>query len=247
MISFGNIFILTKKELKSYFLSPLIYIVAALFTLIVGWLFFNYLIIAKQVEHSSITDTVIVPIFGNLNFLFLLIAPITTMGVFTEEYKNNTMDLLHISKVNDLDIVLSKLIASVFSNLFLLLLTLILPIILFFSGHSDWGIFISCYFGMILSIFCYCSVGVFTSSISKNQIVASFLTFFLLFGLMLFALAANATDNQMVAEFIRYLGITFHYQGFARGAIRNYDVVYYLTFPIFFIFLTYKRLDARNW
>jgi hypothetical protein len=69
----------------------------------------------------------------------------------------------------------------------------------------------------------------------------------MLFGLMLFSLAANGTNNQILSELINYVGITSHYHGFANGAIRNYDIIYYLTFPLFFIFLTLKRIDARNW
>ncbi len=109
---------LVKKELIDIFSAPMIYVLAALFCFIMGWLFFNYLVSSKELSSVNIKDSVIVPIFGNMNFIFIFLSPLLTMRVFAEEKKQFTLDLLLISKLSETEIIIGKFISVFVSALF---------------------------------------------------------------------------------------------------------------------------------
>lgn len=239
--------ILVRKELKDAFLSPLIYILAGLFCFMMGWLFFNYLIQAKQLTTRNMTDAVITPIFGNINFIFVFLSPLLTMRAFAEEKKQSTLDLLLRSELSELQIILAKFISNAVLVLFLISFTFIFPVILALSGYSDWGVVSSAYIGVFLSICAYLSVGLFCSSLTDNQIVASLLTFCILLGSMLMVITVNASNNYLLSLMIQYLTVPFHYEGFIKGLIRSYSFVYFASYMGFFFFLTLKSLQSRKW
>jgi ABC-2 type transport system permease protein len=244
---FKKIMILTKKELKDSFSSPLIYILSGLFSLMMGWLFFNYLLQSKDMTSASMTQAVITPIFGNINFIFIFLCPLITMRSFAEEKKQQTLDLLLRSNLSEMQIILGKFLSNVLMVFFMLSLTLLFPLILAFSGYSDWGVVWSSYLGIALSVMAYISVGLFCSSLTDNQIVASLITFCILLGSMLLVISVNATNNYLLALMIQYLTIPFHYEGFTKGLLRSYSFVYFLSYLSFFFLLTLKSLQSRKW
>jgi ABC-2 type transport system permease protein len=242
-----KISILVKKELKDAFLSPLIYILAGLFCFMMGWLFFNYLLQAKQLTTRNMTEAVITPIFGNINFIFVFLSPLLTMRAFAEERKQATLDLLLRSELSEIQIIISKFISNMLLVLFMISFTLIFPVILALSGYSDWGVVSSAYIGVLLSIMAYLSVGLFCSSLTDNQIVASLLTFCILLGSMLMVITVNASNNYLLSLIIQYLTVPFHYEGFIRGLLRSYSFVYFASYIGFFFLLTLKSLQSRKW
>lgn len=239
--------VLIKKELKDSFYSPLIYILTGLFCFMMGWLFFNYLMQAKTLTTVTMAQAVITPIFGNMNFIFIFLCPLLTMRTFAEERKQGTLDLLLLSKLSEMQIIIGKFISNAILVLFMLSFTLIFPLILHFSGYSDWGVIGSSYLGVILSVLAYLSVGLFCSSLTDNQIVASLLTFCILLGSMLMVITVNATNNYLLALMIQYLTVPFHYEGFVRGGVFSYSLVYFISYLGFFFLLTLKSLQARKW
>ena len=247
MIRMSPVLILAKKEMKDSFSSPLIYVLSGLFSLMMGWLFFNYLLQSSQMTTTTMTQGVITPIFGNINFIFIFLCPLITMRSFAEEKKQHTLDLLLRSELTELEIILGKFISNVSTVLFMLSLTFLFPLILSFSGYSDWGVVWSSYLGIILSVMAYTFVGLFCSSLTDNQIVASLMTFCLLLGSMLMVISVNATNNYLLALVVQYLTIPFHYEGFTRGVIKSFSIVYFLSFYAFFILLTLKSLQSRKW
>jgi ABC-2 type transport system permease protein len=247
MIYTHKIMLLAKKELKDAFSSPLIYVLSGLFSLMMGWLFFNYLVQSPQMTTTTMTQGVITPIFGNVNFIFVFLCPLITMRSFAEEKKQHTLDLLLRSELTEMQIILAKFISNVTTVVFMLSLTLLFPLILSFSGYSDWGVVWSSYLGIILSVMAYTSVGLFCSSLTDNQIVASLLTFCILLGSMLLVISVNATNNYLMALMIQYMTIPFHYEGFTRGLLRSYSIVYFICYLIFFFLLTLKSLQSRKW
>ncbi|MCK5072317.1 MAG: ABC transporter permease subunit [Bacteriovoracaceae bacterium] len=247
LIKLRETWILFVKEIKDVFQGPLIYILTGTFCLLIGWLFFNYLLGAGRLTSLNMTSAVIVPIFGNMNFMFLFLAPMLTMRLIAGEKKAHTIELLFISNLNHFQIIVAKFMASLCMVLFMLLFTVVFPVILHLSGYSDWGTVGSAYLGMILSIMCYLSVGMFTSSLTENQIVAAFTSFGILMGLMLLVVSVNATNNWMLGNIVQYLSIPVHYESFVRGAIRSYDFVYFFSFIGFFLWLTDRSLESRNW
>jgi ABC-2 type transport system permease protein len=248
VISFSKgIYLLSKKELKDNFLSPMVYILSALFCILMGWLFFNYLIASKELTDQTLTQSILLPIFGNMNFIFLFLAPILTMRSFAEERKLHTLELLLTSRLSHFQIILSKIIANFLTSAFMVLLTIVFPIVLAMSGYSHWSVVISSYVGVLLSILCYISVGCFASSLTENLVVSALLGFCILLGLMLFSLTGNATNNVLMAQLFQYLAIPFHFESFVRGGIRSFNIVYMFSFIGFFTYLTHLSLDSRRW
>lgn len=241
------IYFLFKKEIKDYFLSPLVYIIASVFILISGWLFFNYLIASQEPTKLKIVSTVFIPMFGVINMIFMFFAPLITMRSFAEEKKQKTLGLLLMSNCNHWQVIAGKFLSSFVVSLFMISLTLFFPIILYFSGYSDWTFIFLNYLGIIFTVSCYLAVGIFTSSLTENQIVAAILSFCILLGLMVLILSSNATDNYLVAQILSYFSINSHLQPLMRGLIQSYDIVYYLSFIGFFFYLTERSLDSRNW
>ena len=242
-----KIMILVKKELNDSFLSPLVYILTGLFCFMMGWLFFNYLLQAKTLTSATMTQAVITPIFGNINFIFVFLCPLITMRSFAEERKQATLDLLLRSELSEMQIIIGKFISMLFIVFFMISFTFIFPIILAFSGYSDWGVVGSSYLGVLLSVMAYLSVGLFCSSLTDNQIVASLMTFCILLGSMLMVISANATNNYLLALIVQYMTVPFHYDGFVKGLVRSYSLVYFITYLSFFFLLTKISLQARKW
>lgn len=240
-------FVLVRKELKDAFSSPLIYILSGLFSLIMGWLFFNYLIASKELTEQSLTASVLINIFGNMNFIFIFLAPLLTMKSIAEEKKQHTLELLLTSRLSHLHIVLAKLISSFCLACFMLSFTLVFPIILAFSGYSHWGVVFTSYMGIMMCVWCYLSVGLFASSLTENQIVSAILGFTILLGLMLFVLTANASDNAILSQLLQYFSLSMHYESFVKGAVKSFDVFYFISFSGFFVYLTHLSLDSRRW
>ena len=243
----SRIKILVKKELKDSFSSPLIYVLTGLFCFMMGWLFFNYLVQAKTLTSATMTQAVITPIFGNMNFIFVFLCPLITMRSFAEERKQFTLDLLLRSELSEIEIIIGKFISNLILVFFMLSFTFVFPLILAFSGYSDWGVVLTSYAGVFLSIAAYLSVGLFCSSLTDNQIVASLLTFCVLLGSMLLVVTVNATNNYILALLVQYLTIPFHYEGFTRGTLQLYSCIYFASYLFFFFLLTQKSLQSRKW
>lgn len=239
--------ILVAKELRDNFYSPVVYILSALFCLSMGWLFFNYLYASKELTDQTLTQSVLLPIFGNMNFIFLFLAPILTMRSFTEEKKLHTLELLLTSRLDHFQIIVSKLLSNFVIAAFMISLTLIFPIILSMSGYDHWPIVLSSYGGILLSVFCYLTVGLFASSMSDNFVVSALLGFSILLGIMLLSLTGNATQNVLLAQMVKYLAIPYHFESFVMGGMKSYNFIYIFSFIGFFIYLTHIKLESRRW
>lgn len=246
-MSLSRILILWKKECRHAFFSPLIYVLSAVFCIIIGWLFFNYIVYAKELDSATITQSVITPIFGNMNFIFLFLAPLLAMGSLAEELANNSIDLLEMSHLTLWDIIIGKYLALFTHSLFMISFTVLFPVVLALSGFSDWGLIASSYLGIVLSIAAYLAVSLFASSICRNQLVAALLGFAFLMGFLLLSLSVNATGNVFLGHFFKYMSIPYHYEKFLSGAVTSYSLVFFLSFIFFFLFLSKRVLAARRW
>lgn len=243
----AGIWLVTKKELADAFGSSLVYVLTGLFSLLMGWLFFNYVVLSTEMTSGTLLQSVFNPIFGNMNFVFLFFAPLLTMHAFALEKKQGTLGLLLLSNLTQTQIIFGKFLSAVLTAGFMLSFTLILPIIMAFAGYSQWAIILSGYFGIILSICCYVAVGVFASSLTENPVISAVLSFCILMGMMLLVLSANASDNPLVGEILSYFAIPFHYEGFVRGAMKSYNFIYFASVTGFFLWLSERSLESRNW
>lgn len=242
-----GVFILLRKELYEMFTSPLIYILTALLSALLGWLFYNYLIASPQLYEVTLSDSVVRPLFGNMNFIFLFLCPLITMRLFAEERKQHTLELLFLSRLTDGEIIFAKFLSALLTSSFMLSFTLLFPIILNYSGFSDWGLILSNYMGILLSLMAYTSVGLFASSLTKNQILAAITSFCILMGLILLVITAQASHNYILGLIFEYISVPFHFESFSTGLVKSYNVIYFISFCSFFLYATAKSLDARRW
>ncbi|MBS9774484.1 MAG: gliding motility-associated ABC transporter permease subunit GldF [Tenacibaculum sp.] len=232
-----------KKELNSFFASPIAYLVIGVFLLINGlflWVFKdNY-----NVINAGFAD---LNSFFNLSpWLFLFLIPAITMKSFSDEFNNGTIEILKTKPITNWQIILGKFLASV-----LLVIIALIPTLTYVYtvwqlgnpiGNIDMGNTIGSYIGLILLASTYTAIGLFTSSLSKNQITAFilgvFITFFIFYGFD--AISSVLKSNNYL---IQQLGINEHFKSISRGVIDTRDVIYFISVIIFFLFITKKRID----
>jgi ABC-2 type transport system permease protein len=244
------------KEIKSFFKTPLAYVLAGLFSLITGWIFFNLLVtFVENTQHLpgqfrgqlDFVNHVVIKLFGNVNFLMLFICPILTMRIFSEEKKEGTLDLYFTAPIKDYQLILAKYFAVVTMLLFLLATTAIFPFILWTVKVSDFSFVWSGYLGLILNGLCYCAVGLLASSLTQNQIVAALISFVVIMGLWMISWGIQLTTNYIYVQVLKYITVVNHFEMFVKGNISLSNFAYYFSFILLFLFLTKKVLEARNW
>lgn len=250
------IWTLWKKELESYFSSPLAYVLIGLFSLITGIMFFNLLVTytdgvqaipMHMAQDISFVEEVVLRLFANINFLFLIFIPLITMKLFSEEKRLETIDLYWLSPVREWQVVLAKGLAALALVLSMLFMTILFPLIIWGVGVRDVSLLGTSYLSVSLNACCYISLGLFCSSISGNQIVAALLSILGIMFLWMITWGGHLNSNFAVAEIFTYIGITSHFERVLRGLIGTQDMIYYGTFIFVFGFLTVKSLGRRNW
>lgn len=250
------IWTLWKKEAQSYFSSPLAYVLIGLFSLISGIMFFNLLVTysdgiqaipQNMNQNISFVDEVVLRLFANINFLFLVFIPLITMRLFSEEKRQETLEVFWLAPVRDWQVVIAKGLAALSLILAMLVMTGLFPLIIWGIGIRDMNVLFSAYLSVLLNACAYISLGLFFSSISGNQIIAALLSILGIMFLWMITWGGNLNSNFLVAEIFTYVGITSHFERVLRGVIGTQDIIYYLSFIFLFGFLTVKSLDRRNW
>jgi ABC-2 type transport system permease protein len=233
-----NIFIIAKKELRSYFTSPIAYVVFAMFLILAGYFFSAILLITKEATFMGAAYNIMITL------LFLI--PLITMRLFAEERKLGTLEILLTKPVKDFEVVLGKFLAS-FSFLILMLLTTgIYIFILFKYGNPDLGPILSSYLGLTLVGASFLALGIFASTLTENQIIAAVTSF----ALILFLWIMNWISGQLgigQEGVLSYLSLSSHFDDFLRGVIDLKSIVFYLSFIVFWLFATVKSIEVRKW
>lgn len=250
------IFTLWKKEVETYFASPLAFVLIGLFSLISGIIFFNLLLTytdgvqalpQNYAEQISFVEEVVLKFFANVNFLFLVFIPLITMKLFSEEIRQETLDLYWLSPVKEWEIVLAKTLAALTLVFSMLLLTGVFPLVIWGVGIHDFHLLGTSYLAVILNASAYIALGLFCSSISGNQIIAALLSVLGIMFLWMITWGGHLNSNYVVAEIFTYIGITSHFERVLRGVLGTHDIIYYLSFVSIFSFLSVKSLSRRNW
>lgn len=252
-----NTWVIAKRDLHSYFTSPIAYIVIAVFLFIMGWMFFfnlshfNMQNLQYQQFHmgkgQSITEGIIRPVYGNMNVIFLFLVPFITMRLFAEERKVHTIELLLTAPITLWEIVIGKFLASLLLVALMLALTLVYPAVLFITGNPDWGPIFTSYVGTLMLMACYLSMGTLFSAMTENQIVAGALTFG---GGLFFWLISWAAQSAgpVWSEVLQHLSLVGHYMtSFSQGMLNTTDVFFYLSFIGLGLFFTHRVLDSYRW
>jgi len=234
-------FAIMRKELNTYFTSPVAYAVTAAFLLMTGILF-AILLTAPPGQAPASLDIVL----NNVTVILLLAAPALTMRLLAEEKRSGTIELLLTAPVRDVEVVLGKYLASVVLYLLMLALTLPYVVILQHYGPADMGPIIAGYVGAILFGAAFLAVGLLASSLTQNQIVAVLVAIALLLALWL-AQAFSTIARPPVSSIFDWISVINHYYDFTRGIIDTRNIIYYLSVVIVALFLTTQVIESRSW
>jgi ABC-2 type transport system permease protein len=245
------------KELRSYFVSPVVYVVGAVFLLIVGLLAYLYIVFAgaqaiqlMQMQGQAainLNDLVFRNLFSSIRFVLLIILPILTMRLFAEERKLRTFEFLLTSPIGLNEIVAGKFMSVFLVFLGLLGLTGLIPLVLSLFSDFDWYPVMTGYLGLALLGALFLSVGILASALTENQIVAAFVSFGLLLVLWLMAGWGSLLGDTMAGQAISYLSFMEHYDHLVRGLIDTKDLVYFFSALILMLFLTHRVVDSARW
>ena len=249
-----NVMAIAGKELRSYFASPIAYIVIGFFALLFGFFYYSLMVFFDRQSMQmmgmgapqNVNDQFIRPLFLNVSVVLLFVLPMITMRTYSEEKRSGTIELLLTAPLTDLQIILGKFLGAMALFVVMLLVTLPHMAIVFALGTPEWLPVASGYLGVLLMGGCFISAGLLISSLTSNQIVAGMITFavFLMLWVINWIASFVGPTTQSV---LNYLSITDHLDDFTRGIIDTKHLVYYLSFIIFGLFLTARSVDTERW
>ena len=239
MSSVLNTLAIAQRELKSYFVSPVAYVVTAFFLLIAGYLFSLILLQSNEATLRYLQS--------NLSVIWLFVTPFLTMRLLAEEQRTGTIELLLTNPVRDAEVVAGKYLGALVFLFFMLAFTLYYPALIYLlSGRPDLGPMAAGYLGIVLQAGAFLAVGLLASSLTENQMISAILSFAVLLVLWL----ADAVSNNLgspVRDIFKYLSITQQFNDFPRGIIDTSHVVYFLSLVAACLALTVLSLQTRRW
>jgi len=255
----NNTWAIANKEFRSYFLSPIAYVVLAGFLLIMGFMFWNMLAQFSRhvaiyssmqqpgmMEQLNLNDMVITPLLGNMTVVFILMMPLLTMRLFAEERASGTDELLLTSPVSTLEIAFGKFFGASMFLTVMLLLAFVYPAVLMYFGDPEIPQILTGYLALLLLGMATVALGLFASTVTESQIVAGVLAGGMMLMLLLINWPADAVGESMGAV-LRYLSITEHSTDLMRGLIKVEDIVYYVSLISIGIFLSQRSLESLRW
>jgi len=251
-----NVWVILRKELRSYFVSPVAYLLLAMFAVIFGFFFWNILgffvregmesMMRGQTFPMNLNERVIRPLLSNISVVGLFLIPLITMRLFAEEKRTGTIELLATSPVTDLQVILGKWMAAMILYGGMLLLGAVNFVFLFRYGHPDWKPLAIGYLGLLLQAGALLALGTFISTLTKNQIIAGAVTFAL--SLLLYILEwVTGFDTSTSARVISYMSIITHFESFSKGLLDSKDAIFYLSLIFLGLFLTSRSMESLRW
>ena len=254
-----NVLTIAGREIRSYFVSPIAYVVLTGFLLLGGWFFFNLLarfnllltIYSAQqnpqvLQRLNLNEFVIAPLLHNLSVVMVILVPVITMRSLAEEKKTGTYELLLTSPLKISEIVVGKFLGSFVFVLLMVALTGVYPLILLAYGNPETGVILAGYLGLLLLATAFVAVGLLTSSFTENQIIAAVSC---LVGLLLLYIIAWPADNagETIGAMLRYVSLTEHFAQMVKGVIDTKDLVYFATVLVVSLFLTLRSVESVRW
>jgi ABC-2 type transport system permease protein len=251
-----NVWIIWQKELRSYFVSPIAYFLLAMFAVIFGFFFWNivgYFVFTGMESQMrgemfpmNVNEQVIRPLLSNVGVIGLFFIPMITMRLFSEEKRSGTIELLVTSPVRDGEIILGKWLAALSLYGVLLLLTALNFVFLFKYGNPDWKPLAIGYLGLLLQAGALLAIGMFISTLTKNQIIAGAATFGVC--LLLWVLEwVSGYETATWAQVLSYISVVTHIGSFSKGLLDSKDAVYYVSLTFLGIFFTARSLESLRW
>ncbi len=252
-----NVLAIWQREMKSYFVSPIAYVVLTVFLFLSGFFFYSILTAVVQstmmqgqfgqgAQPVDVPGIVTRSFFGTTSVVLLFMIPMLTMGLFAEEKKRGTIELLLTTPVGNFQAMMGKYLASLTFLIVMFLASGITISALFMYGHPELKPILSGYLGLLLYGAALLAIGLFISTLTENQIVAVVITFGVI--LILWLIESFATSAQgATKDVLTYLSVIGHLDDFIKGVIDTTHVIFYLTFAFVGLFLTYRSLESMRW
>lgn len=252
----NNIFTICKKELKSYFASPIAYLLMAMYAVLFGFFFWNAVGYFVNVSLQStmmgrsfpmdVNEMIVRPLLMNTSVIGLFLIPLISMRLFAEEKRSGTIELLFTSPLRDLEIIIGKWLAALILYACLLGLSMLDLAFLFAYGKPDWRPMLVGYLGLLFQAGGLLAVGAFISTTTKNQIIAGGVTFGACLLLWVFEWVAGY-ETTAWATVMGYMSVVRHYEPFSKGVIDSKDAVYFASLIFLGLFLTARSLESLRW
>jgi ABC-2 type transport system permease protein len=251
-----NVCTIYRRELKSYFASPIAYLLMVVFSLIFGYFFYvaTAIFVSRGMESQmmgrsmpmDVNEWVIRPLLMNISVIALFMIPMISMRLFAEEKRSGTIELLMTSPIRDVEILLGKWFAALTMFATVLAISGINLGFLFAYGKPDWRPILIGYLGLLLQGGALLALGTLISTMTKNQIVAGGATFTVC--LLLWILDwVSSYETAVWAKVLSYLSVVTHYEPFSKGVLDTRDVIFYLSVIFLGLFLTARSMESARW
>jgi len=251
-----NVLVIWRKELRSYFASPIAYLLLTMFALIFGYFFWSSLgefvyvgmdsQMRGQMMPMNLNEMLIRPLLFNTGVVGLFFIPMITMRLFAEEKRSGTIELLATSPIRDSEIILGKWLAAVSLYACILLVTAVNFGFLFRYGKPDWKPLLIGYLGLLLQAGALLAIGTFISTLTKNQIIAGAATFGVCLLLWIVGWVAGF-ETSTWAQVLAYMSIITHFESFAKGVLDSKDAIFYVTVIFLGLFFTARSMESLRW
>jgi ABC-2 type transport system permease protein len=232
-----NILHIFKKEFRSYFITPIAYIVISIFLLITGWFFFSTFFLYNQASLRNF--------FSLLPIIFSFVIPAVTMRLFSEEMNVGSYEILTTLPVNFVEIIMGKFLAALIFVCVMLLPTLFYAITVTTMGELDWGPVLGGYLGALLLGGVFSAVGLFASSLTRNQIIAFIIGMGICLTLTLIDKMLFFLPKSMLG-FLEYMGADFHFENISKGIIDSRDILYFITISFVALYGNHLVLQEKK-
>jgi ABC-2 type transport system permease protein len=251
-----NIWVIFRKELRSYFASPIAYSIMALYSVIFGFFFYSAVKYFQQMAFRSqmsgqsfpmnINEMIVRPVLMNVSVIGLFLIPMISMRLFAEEKRSGTIELLMTSPIRDIELILGKWLAALALYASILVVSALNLTFLFTYGKPDWKPIAIGYLGLLLQGGCLLAIGTFISTLTKNQIIAGVAGFCV--SLLLWVLEwTSAFESSVSSRVLAYLSVVTHFEPFSKGVLDSKDVVFFLSAIFLGLFLTARSTESLRW
>ena len=251
-----NVLLICRKELKSYFASPIAYLLLAFFAIVFGAGFYTatrdfvrqgaMMQMQGRGMPMDVNEWVIRPLLGFASTVGLFLIPLITMRLYAEEKRSGTIELLLTSPVRDSEVIIGKWLAAVLLYICVIGVCLLDFGLLFAFGKPDWKPMLVGFLGLVLQGSCLLAIGTFISTTTRNQIIAGGVTFFVC--LLLWILSwFTAFDSSAGAQAVNYISVVTHFEPFAKGVLDTKDIIFYASMIFFGLFLTARSMESLRW
>src|SRR6201993_1191438 len=251
-----NVWIIFTKELRSYFVSPIAYLLLTMFALIFGFFFWNglgyfvYVGMESQMRGEmmpmNVNEQIIRPLLSNASVIGLFFIPMITMRLFAEEKRSGTIELLTTSPIRDLEVIIGKWLAAVSLYACMLLFTALNFAFLFKYGNPDWKPLAIGYLGLLLQAGGLLAIGTFISTLTKNQIIAGAATFGVC--LLLWVLEwVSGYETALWAQVLSYMSVITHFESFGKGVLNSKDAIFNIAVIFLGLFFTSRSMESLRW